>query len=268
MTLVLNCLTHNYLMQVSDRRLVLLPDQQIVDDDSNKNVFYCGHVAFGYTGLATIEGKDTDDWLLSVLPESFKTWVTVVKEKSTEAFRNIRIPLKYRHYKRHAFVGVGWLRVKPDGPLYPALVLISNFYGTRGELLDSVMDEFNVCGLRLPAKNKCMIFPVGQKIPQEELKHLYRNVKTCIERNTGPKTMLRHLVNTMRNVANNNPLVGKNLLALGMPKVAAGNPGMVYPFVEDKMNTFFYIPANSRKQVAYGPSIKCRGLTVAHLEMH
>ncbi|MFO7996421.1 MAG: hypothetical protein R6U93_04655 [Dehalococcoidia bacterium] len=237
------------------------------DDDSNKNVFYCGHVAFSYTGLAYIEGKRTDDWLLSVLPESFETWLTVLRGKSTEAFKNIRIPLKYGQLKRHAFVGVGWLRANPDGPLCPALVLISNFYGTRGELLDSVSDEFNVFGLRLSDRNKFMIFPVGQKIAQEELKHLHRNIKTCIERNTGPITMLRHLVNTMRNVANDNPSVGKNLLVLGMPKVAAGNPGMVYPFVEDKMNTFFYIPANSRKQVAYGPSIKCRGLTVAHLEM-
>ncbi len=57
MTLVLNCLTHDYLFQVSDRRLVRLPDYEIIDDDANKNVFYCGHVAFSYTGLAEIEGK-------------------------------------------------------------------------------------------------------------------------------------------------------------------------------------------------------------------
>jgi hypothetical protein len=266
-TLVLNCLTHDYLMQISDRRLVLLPDYQVIDDDSNKNVFYCGHVAFSYTGLAEIEGKRTDDWLLSTLPESFEKWVTVVREKCTEAFNSIRIPLRYRHYKRHAFVGVGWLRVEPGGPLYPALVLVSNFYGTRGELLDSVSDEFNVCGLRLPDRKKCMIFPVGQNVPRDELERLHRGIKACVERNTGPKSMLGHLVDTMRSVAEGNPLVGKNLLVLGMPRVAAGKPGMVYPFVEDKVNTFFYIPADSRKRVAYGPSFKCGGLTVAGLEM-
>jgi hypothetical protein len=51
------------------------------------------------------------------------------------------------------------------------------------------------------------------------------------------------MVNTIRNISKNNIAVGKNLLLLGMPKNAAGKPGMVYPIVEDKVNTFFtYLP--------------------------
>jgi len=268
MTLVINCLTHNYLLQVSDRRLVKLSNYEIVDDNANKNVFYCGHVAFSYTGIAEIEGKRTDDWLISILPESFQTWIKVVQEKSTEAFRNLPIPGNRIDYKRHAFVGIGWLRAKPDGPLIPALVIISNYYNNKGEILNYVDDEFNVFSLGLFNNRKFDIFSVGQQIPDTELNILYRNVKTCIDRNTGPKTILRHIINTMRKVAKNNKMVGENLLVLGMPKAAAGNPGMVFPFVEDKVNTFFYLPANSQDLVAYGPSIKCQGLTMSHLEMH
>lgn len=71
----------------------------------------------------------------------------------------------------------------------------------------------------------------------------------------------------MREVALSNKAVGNNLLTLGLPKVAAGNPGMVFPFVEDKVNTFQSIPANSLEGVAYGPSFKCGGMILSGLEM-
>ncbi len=264
MTLVINCLTHDYLFQISDRRFVRLPDYKIVEDDANKNIFYCGHVAFSYTGLAEIEGKRGDTWLLDNLPESFETWINVVKEKATEAFKKIKLPSQY---KRHAFVAIGWLRDKREGPLIPAVVSISNFQGPKGEDLGTAVDEFTVFSFGLPKNIPFLIYSKGQPIPEAELKQLYRNIKTCIERKTGSKTILRNLVITMRNVAKNNKAVGKNLLALGMPKVAAGKPGMVYPFVEDKMNTFMYFPSDSLKGVAYGPSIKCVGFTMSGLEM-
>lgn len=152
MTLVLNCLTHEYLLQVSDRRFVRQPDYQTVEDNANKNVFYCGHVAFSYTGLAEIEGKRTDYWLLDTLPESGKEEeaVTVIREKATKAFANINLPSKY---KRHAFVGIGWIRDKREGPLLPAIISISNFQRPKGGYLDSAVEEFGVFAFALP-KNK------------------------------------------------------------------------------------------------------------------
>ena len=57
MTLILNCLTQEYLFQVSDRRLVSLPTYKVEDDNANKSIYFAGRISFGYTGLAEIEGK-------------------------------------------------------------------------------------------------------------------------------------------------------------------------------------------------------------------
>jgi len=94
MTLVINCLTQKGLFQVSDRRLVVVVNGQFVpvEDKTIKNVFYCGHWAFSYTGLAKIEGRGTDDWLIDALPPPSKDWVKIIIEKATEAFRKLDWP--------------------------------------------------------------------------------------------------------------------------------------------------------------------------------
>ncbi len=56
-TLVLSCITRQYVIQVSDRRLTDLDTgEPIVDPDNNavgfcKAVDFCGQMAFSYTGL-------------------------------------------------------------------------------------------------------------------------------------------------------------------------------------------------------------------------
>jgi hypothetical protein len=72
MTMVLNCMTPEFVVQVSDRRLTY-PDGSVADDRANKAVMYCGHFFIGYTGLAVLgdptlpRGARTDWWIADVL---------------------------------------------------------------------------------------------------------------------------------------------------------------------------------------------------------
>jgi hypothetical protein len=72
----------------------------------------------------------------------------------------------------------------------------------------------------------------------------------------------------MREIAQNNEKVGKNLLALGLPKVAAGKQGIMSRFVEkkldDKENSFLYIPADDSDWILQSPSCKFTEGTIAH----
>ena len=94
MTLILSCLTPKYVIQVSDRRL-MLSNGQLIDDHRNKSILVNGHMVFGYTGLASMDNGKTmnDDWFLDTLSESYKanpntsltTTAEYVAERATES---------------------------------------------------------------------------------------------------------------------------------------------------------------------------------------
>lgn len=63
MTLIISCVTRDFVVQASDRR-VSVPNRRVGDDRANKAIFYCGQSAWAYTGLAQIGPKRTDEWLV------------------------------------------------------------------------------------------------------------------------------------------------------------------------------------------------------------
>lgn len=107
MTLNISCATHEYAVQVSDRRLT--KDRKVVEDDANKIVLFCGRMAFSYTGLAEIGKEKTDIWLTRILADpkcqSLSDAVRTIKTRATESFQDV--PWS-KAQKRHAFVGIGW----------------------------------------------------------------------------------------------------------------------------------------------------------------
>lgn len=272
MTLILNCLTNNYLFQVSDRRLVFLDStgevKTIKDDNVNKAIFYCGHIAFGYTGLAYIDGKRTDYWLLEKLPTSFEIFHEKVKKDATEAFN--KMPQKSNPFKRHAFVGIGWIRIQKTEPLHPTLVLISNFHSDNGETLSSVKESFNVFVMRLPTQKPLFVYSVGQPIDETILNRLSRNINKRLRKKAPYKAIMNILVGEVREIAKKSKeKIGHNLMAVGMPKIAAGS-GLMTPiqgiadYVETK-NIFLYFPKDKSKGIIYSPHIKCGIITQADL---
>jgi hypothetical protein len=234
-----------------------------VEDKTIKNVFYCGHWAFSYTGLAEIEGKGTDDWLVDALPTRSKDWIEIITQKATEAFRKVNWP---QVSKRHAFAAVGWLKKEATGPFLPAALLISNYHGPQGEELDEARDEFTAGGKILPQHRAFLINSVGQPVTPERRTELSRNINRCIEKGTGPTEVLRLMVETIRQTAQHNEAVGKNMLALSLPKESAGKPSMALSgdgTADDKENSFLCINEDGSDFVVHHPSLKCGG-TIAH----
>jgi len=71
MTLILNILTSNRVIQASDRRLTL-PNGEIDDVEANKAIcVVCANAIFsiGYTGLAFFRKKRTDEWITEYLAQ-------------------------------------------------------------------------------------------------------------------------------------------------------------------------------------------------------
>jgi hypothetical protein len=69
-TLILSCITPDFVYQVSDRRLVEIRPSgppRLLEDEACKAVFMSPVAIFGYTGLAYFHGMRTDGWLLEVL---------------------------------------------------------------------------------------------------------------------------------------------------------------------------------------------------------
>ena len=140
MTLILNCLTPDYAIQVSDRRL-MLPNGATFDDHSNKAIFVNGHIVFSYTGLAFIDGQTrNDDWFLNALSEVYKEHPNVsltttseyIAERATDSIRTVTVSLEL---KRLAFVGVGWAKLssESDGQWIPIYIIISNAHNEDGQ---------------------------------------------------------------------------------------------------------------------------------------
>src|SRR5689334_15260416 len=127
MTLVLGCLTHQYVVQVSDRRITRLRDGALMDDDRNKGTLVDGQFAFSYSGLAEVEGLHTDEWFARTVAEAQGrggVWPEVVRDRATQALGNLKIEQKW---KWHTFVGVGWIPSQETmSEVVPACMTISN----------------------------------------------------------------------------------------------------------------------------------------------
>jgi len=145
-TLILSCVTPEYVFQVSDGRLTWLNGPQagqVIEDDRDKAVLVDGRFAFGYTGLAEVGSLRTDDWLSSIVAHSGSTDMSkislAIRDKATEAFRSIRLPADL---KGHAFQGVGWSFDKAYCGAVPTVITVHNIIGKNWQWLPRARNAF------------------------------------------------------------------------------------------------------------------------------
>jgi hypothetical protein len=274
MTLILNCITREYVLQVSDRRLVNLVDGKPCKSDENKAVDFCGRMAFAYTGLANLPTPkpiSTDLWLADALVgcTSIPDAVEAIRIKATNCFTKFKTPSV--EWKRHAFVGIGWIQFAYFEPVMPAICLISNFHDKQLNELTIPLEEFNsvIAVLDDSSPRDFIVVAIGQPVDRKIARQLNRNLSSCIKHSStvGPKSFLRYMVDAMRNVANSNEKVGRDLMAVSIPKQALtgsnyirmedGSPALVTLFSppERSARTFLYIPEGQYKGIDYGPNL-------------
>lgn len=263
-TLILSFVSGEYILQVSDRRLVDPRTGRPVHEAENKAVIYCGHVIFGYTGLARISGRATDIWLAQTLQpcQTLDAALKAVRTRATADFRQIppRLP------KQHAFVAAGWARGSPDGPLRPFLAAIRNF--DLGRPSSAPADEFTI-GCHWFEADQIAVLPMGQLVRPQEIHHLARNLRRATTRRAGPWALARLLLSAMREASRGNPAIGPSVMVCSMPRhaVERGESSVGIPLSRSGIDwstaQAFYIPADSDDPITYGPTIVCAGDIIA-----
>ena len=270
MTLILNCLTNSYAIQVSDRRLSL-QDGSLIDDLNTKAILVNGNMIFGYTGLANIGKKmqKADDWFLESLsivykkkPDANLTEVSEALAKlATENVAHVNVDPSC---KRLAFVGVGWCKLTGTQDFIPCYVIISNAHDSNGKWLPNAKPEFNASFYTMKDGQNVMLIDDGQQINRQAKIKLKRILRNCANKGVGPKTMAQILVSAARKLASQNQLVSRSLLVNCIPKISVkpGNLLVIGSAPRSNMTTFSYIPDNTSKQIAYGPHIFANGTVI------
>jgi len=270
MTLVLSCLTPDYVIQVSDKRITRISDGAVVDDLRNKGTLFCAQMAFGYTGLAEIDGIPTDQWLAEVLANelTLEAGLKSLVARASEAFRSIPLPAQY---KRHAFVGVGFCRPTQDSDLRACQVTVSNFLSAEGQWLSEARPSFEIEGiLRRDDRPFTLCRSVGARVPEEIFHNLEKNIRACLSHKTGPLEVMRLMAETVHRLADSEPAVGKALLLIFVPRQAVESQPILFitpiaPSGLDRWDTpkFLHIPADSPDRYWDLPNFVCGGMFVS-----
>jgi len=263
MTLILNCITADYLIQVSDRRLTWITNPPTIkDDNENKVVLFQQRAAFSYTGLAEIGGK-TDNWIGHSIKDC--TSVHEACEILAKRAANQLQTSKFQHLspsqKRHAFVCIYWESSR-EQELQPRLAIVSNFQAHTETPSKKASPEFDIHIDEL-TPNQALIFrDIGHPLAQQERKHVIRALHDCIHRHTGPRPLVRILIDSIRREATRLeakawPTIGKNLLIISMPRSGISEEARqsIYPpdFPKRERNSFLYLPEDADVGIQYGP---------------
>jgi hypothetical protein len=265
MTLVLDCFARDAAFQVSDRWLTDPERGAVVDDQTNKAVVVNGRVVFSYTGLARIEGQRTDEWLARAIAdgptEDMAAVARRVADKATVAFRRLNCESRF---KRHAFRGTGWFRLKNEDWFSPGLITVHNaFDHNTGHWLSQPLNEFKVASY-FPSKlpGGCFIRNVGVTATAEERSAVMRLVRKCANHPKATKrAVLDALVMAVQWLSKhrNYKTIGPSLMAICLPRSCVEKLDGTGAFVmftgkpEDSAPTFLYVPAKGTTPISFGP---------------
>jgi hypothetical protein len=267
-TLVLTCVAPDYVVQVSDRCMTWVrADGRIdhQDDDTNKAVFFCGHMAFAYTGLGELGShKRTDLWLAETLPGGAKLSesVELVRSRATSEFAAPPISRVAAKNRCHTFVGGGWATFK--GRLEPIISITSNFEGAldgRWWKHEEAQAAFETSLLRLEGDDVAAVFPAGRGLQTEEFTTLKGDVCRNVLEGQGLIDMVDFLGSLIRKVARRDPYVGRGLLINVLPRAGlsrAGQPVRIaVQAIREDRPSFFYVPADDSTTLVRGPTMVC-----------
>jgi hypothetical protein len=268
MTLILGCITKDYVALASDRRLTRYEPGsprhgEAITDNRNKNIVYCNHIHIGYTGLASIDGQRMDLWVADKLAgaqtaqEAFENFT----DEATRAFKPIQPDLR-----GHSFLAVGWITPSssPDS-LLPAFILVSNNMNDRWQVLAQPEEHFTRRAYSMASPSECQLRWVGRGVTANEAEQHHQYLLGHVRRGGDPAGAALILANCIRTVAKRDAAVGKGILLSVLSKSAVGQPvstsmtGAPGPMAE---HNCWYIPPDDDRNnpVQYAPTYVCQGL--------
>ncbi len=271
MTLVLSWLTKDYVIQVSDRRLTFAGgvwDGMVANDDKNKAVIWTGSngtIAFGYTGLAQLDGEPTDIWLSRVLIDAAKHGqaklpdiVDHMNDQATGAFERINRWTKFNY--PHTFVGIGWGLTEIEGNPATVSPMIFQVTNALDENWKSLPPRNSFASrLYVGQDEQSALKVAGQRIAPHVLTRLNRDLLRVLSNEAGPQSAAILLIRTIQYTAKHNLLVGSKLMVTCLPRKPSedvlsrgvSSITMKYSSPNTETNSFQYVSGD--QTVGYGP---------------
>lgn len=266
-------------MQVSDRRVSILAPFTIrnghlfreyipLDDNTNKAIWWNGRIALSYTGLASIAGMRTDVWITKTLAKfpTFQEGIEGLQNEATSYFQ------KYEPYHPQqgflAFVGMGWSDKSSELQGLPFLFLISNFHDALAKPLEFRQSKFIASFGTISDSQDVLLYVTGQPLFKHEYYGLTRYIRIALKKHASPQLILQLLAGTIRDVANHNSAVGKNLMMISLPKnkesptikLPNGQIGRIdLSGLPSKESPSFYYLSELDKPIEYGPNVASYG---------
>ena len=266
MTLILTCLTQDYILQVADRR-VIREDGTLKDDDTNKAVFYCGgyaaaNFAVAYTGPDEMEGESTAEWIgARMMAESnIESAMGAVAKRAEIIFRqNIR-------YK-FAAIACGWTHYRKTPPIQPYVSIVSNFMKPTGFSENSPSDRMTING-GFPLKTRpFLFFPAGQNLTLQEMTRLNGYIDRAVKSDTAAISIARILGDTIHAIANGTDdrakKVGKGMITHLLPRKAALNDTdslVILAELDPDALSYTYVSSDGRRDHSISALQACNGL--------
>lgn len=278
MTLIVSCLTQAFAVQASDRRITVI-DNSGIEDRANKALFLGWNTAWAYTGLATLDGIRTDDWICRRFQDSTMNLAEMWRMLASEAEKAVRStpfpkgmpPHERDEARRLAFVGCGFARLsKNTERLSPFLTVISNFHVPPGRWLPQAGRTFTTWFYKLRPPQPFVLFTAGQELGPQARKRLVRTVRVALTKDVGPHGSARLLVRAIQEVSFVKPSVGRTVMcsiATPQPQPTPrfeirGAPIPLHPdqeldwFSPSGFNggpTFLYVPGSLDDRLAFTP---------------
>jgi hypothetical protein len=261
-TLLLSVITHHFVMQASDRRVIRVTDagEVTASDQENKAIFVAERMTFAYTGHAEVADEDTAEFFQGVLARSLGEGRSVEEALGLvgKMFAGYLRGLPDEIDRHHAFVGVGWEGESPDAGT-PLIMCASNAINEDGDWQDEPRTEFETYQRTLAPEEPFSLFPAGVQMNDEDLSRLHAQLGYLTDGSREPEPVGRTLVEAIREQAGKNDAVGSGVMVNCLPR-SPGPPGGDIMFIggppQLDVRTFTDVPASTVLAYEYlGPLV-------------
>jgi hypothetical protein len=222
-TLILTCLTNEFVVQASDRRVTPISGGQAFEDEANKAIFYGDHFVWAYTGLAQLGLKNTDEWMFDLFPEA-DDLASAIDAMKALAPAAIQVAVRAsstssKHFRtngRLAFVGAGF--ADHGAGIVPLMCLVTNFHDPEGRPTSEASAAFTTIGTSLPADKTLNLIHTGAHVPSDVSSALADRLLAAVPQ--GAHAVSHQMSSCIREVAQTDASVGNNVMACVVLRVA------------------------------------------------
>jgi len=231
MTMILTCLTKDYVVQASDRRISYLDGKTPPKDQSNKALVYGNHFVFAYTGKARLELTSTIDWTAQRLSEKEKLDDAIyhLRDRATSLMQNFYSGWRPKE-KMVSFVGAGFAEMKENGRwcLKPLRIMISNVIEKNDTR--SPRKEFIIESEALQVERTFKLFVSGRPLSKERRNILNNILKWCLRHKKAqrPETIGRFLAREIIKAAETDEYIGTDIMCTFVPRAFMNDGSINY----------------------------------------